>query len=154
MSLKVLIAHEAKERDSVFERTLKSPKFSLIYAESCQNGEEVAREILEKNPDIAVFDAVMSHADGLSVMERIRSSGKKILTIVLMSAHNQVMESELYLHHYRRTARLGWLVLHLLLICRPRRLALRRHQLRRAQPNLLGQRQCLGTCHHREEGQL
>ncbi len=95
MSLRVFIAHAAKERESVFERTLKLPKFSIIYAENGQNGEEVAREILEKGPDIAVFDAVMSHADGLSVMEKISGSGKHVLTIVLMSAHNAIMESEL-----------------------------------------------------------
>ena len=93
MNLRVYVANTRQEKDSIYERMLKGPRFSLSYATNGQNGEEVAKEIIERKPDFAVIDAVMSHADALTVLERINSEGMSVITIILMSAPNAIMET-------------------------------------------------------------
>lgn len=95
MNLRVYVANTRQEKDSIYERMLKGPRFSLSYATNGQNGEEVAKEIIERKPDFAVIDAVMSHADALTVLERINSEGMSVITIILMSAPNAIMETAL-----------------------------------------------------------
>jgi sporulation transcription factor Spo0A len=56
------------------------------------DGEEAVKQILEKNPDIALLDMIMPHLDGLGVLEKIsQKSEENNTTCIMVSAVGQDM---------------------------------------------------------------
>ena len=55
-----------------------------------RDGEEAYKQILEKQPDIALLDVIMPHLDGLGVLEKLQSSNLgKIPMCIMLSAVGQ-----------------------------------------------------------------
>lgn len=95
MSIKVFLAHEKRKALKAYEGILPSPQFTVSVAAEGINGDEVSRIILETKPDFAVIDAVMSHFDALSIIEKAENEGLSVFFIVLLSAPNLLIEREL-----------------------------------------------------------
>ncbi len=91
--IKIIIADDTTEFGHGCANVLKSYGFEVILAS--KDGIKVLKEIERVNPDVVIMDMFMPNLDSLGVMDSLKSSGKELPVIMIMSGYdNPRLEKE------------------------------------------------------------
>ena len=78
--MKILIAEDDTDLNAVIVKKLRSEGFSV---ESCLDGEDALERLQYMDYDASVLDIMMPKMDGITVVQKLRASGKKTPVIFL-----------------------------------------------------------------------
>ncbi len=95
--IKVLIADDNEDIGNLLKEYLENDS-ELKVMGVAKNGVEALQMIREKNPDILLLDIIMPQLDGLGVLESLKTSPEKPITIVYSAiSHDKVTNTAMNL---------------------------------------------------------